>query len=256
MGLYLVLGPVLFEQYFFPVSLILLGMFIGFSMFQIPICMKMGWYARGEALILGALQRIGDSPAVLPLLFNLFVFQYQQGKIDAAGETLDRISSEGVPPEAVPMLDLNRAGLYAVQENYKKALDIYSRYSVEDFSGKQQPVFLNNLAFAYYGLGIELDAGIELADRAFSMSPDPRFSKTLAGLLFKTGSLDAALAWCEYGIRRLRRADRISRAWCYYLLALVRREQGDAAAAAEAAGKGLTISPISSLSDRLEKIIG
>ena len=180
-GLYLIMGPVLFQQYLFPVSLILLGLFIGFSMFQIPICMKLGWYARGEALIRGALQRIGDSPALLPLLFNLFVFQYQQGKIDDAEQTLERISSEGVPPEAVPMVDLNRAGVFAAREEYGKALDIYSRYSVEDFSGKQQPVFLNNLAFAYYGLGIELDAGIEMADRAFSMSRDPRFSKTLAG---------------------------------------------------------------------------
>jgi len=255
-GLYLFLGADRFEQYLLPVALIFLGLFIGFSMFQIPICMRFGWYARGEGMILGALDRIGDSPAVIPLLFNLFVFQFQQGKIDAARATLDRISGEGPSPEAIPVLALNRAGLYAAREEYKKALDIYSRFTVEDFSEKVQPIFLNNLAFAYFGLGIELELGIELADRAFNMSSDPRFSRTLAGLLFKTGSLDASRAWCEYGIRRLRRADRISRAWCYYILALVKRELGDSAASVNAARKGKAICPVSALNDRLDELIG
>ena len=241
-------------RYLLPVGLILIGLYIGFAMFQIPICMKMGWYRRGEQLIEGALQRIGESPAVVPLLFHLFVFQFQQGRLAEATATLDRLSREDLPSDAVPVMELNRAGLLVADEEFQKALDIYMRYSVEDFPEKQQAVFLNNLAFSYFTLGIELEIGIELADRAFNMSPDPRFAKTLAGLLLKTGSLEAALAWCEYGLRRLKRADHISRAWCYYLLALTRQEMGQTAGARDAVQKGLAVCPLEKLSRRMDSL--
>lgn len=243
------------SRYLLPGALILLGLSIGFNMFQIPLCMKLGWYARGERLLLAVLHRAGDSPNAVPFLFHLFLFQFQQGKLAEATATLDRLAAAELPEEARPAVAHNRAGVLAADEKYREALDIYLRYSVEDFPSRQQPVFLNNLAFAYAALGIELANGLDIADRAFNMAPDPRFAKTLAWLLLRQGETDAARAWCDYGLKRLPRADRISRAWCWYLRAQVCRATGDKLGAGDAARHGLALSPLDKLSRRLEKIV-
>ena len=242
------------SRYGFSAGLILLGLYITFLMFQIPLCLKLGWYARGERLIQGVLLRDTPPRALIPLLFHLFMFQYQQGRLAAAMETLDQLSRTDLPSEGVPIVELNRATLLAAEDRAQEALEIYRRYSVDDFSGTLQAVFLNNLAFVYFLLGIELEIGIELVDRAFNMHPDPRFSRTFAGLLFKSGSLEAAQAWCRYGLKKLPRSDRISRAWGWYIQGLIGLETGQHDAVRKAVVRGLALSPLPSLSERLQAL--
>lgn len=242
------------SDFILPVGLILFGLYLGFLMFQIPICMKLGWYARGERLITGILPRVTDPRAEVTLLFHLFIFQFQQGRLPEAEETLERLSASDIPSEVRPLVDMNRASVFVAGERAEEALAVYRRYTVADFQEKQQAIFLNNLAFVYFLLGIELDDGIEMADRAFNLQPDPRFARTLAGLLFKTGSLEAAEAWCRYGLKKLPRAERIGRAWCWYIRALVRKELGDTEGVREAVKKGLTLSPLPKLTERLQAL--
>lgn len=238
-----------------PLLLVLLVGVLLYRLFLIPICMRMGWHARGEELIKGVLERAEGTPAFHALLLNLFYFQFQLGKLDEAEKTLNRIPTGDLPPELRALSDMNRATLYLARDQFQTALDILRNYNVDDFSEKAGPVFLNNLAFAYYGLGINLEEGIDMVDRAFGLLPDARFSGTLAALLFKTWQLDAALKWAEYGIKHVPRRERFSRTWLHFIRARILHAMGHAPQAVASARKALELCNIESRRQDIEELL-
>ncbi len=215
----------------------------------------MGWYEKGERLLKKALRRINGTPAVATLLFHLIYFYFQQGKFKEAEKTINDINMGDLPADASVLISLNKAALYIVDEKYQKALDVLGRYRIDDFPASAGPAFLNNIAFAYYGLGINIDEGIEMTDRAFGLRPDPGFAVTMAGLLFKKYELKAGLAWTDYALKKLKRGNIYTRAYAGYLRAQILSSMGDAAGALVCAEKALSMSVSDNLNKNLDKLL-
>jgi tetratricopeptide (TPR) repeat protein len=123
--------------------------------------------------------------------------------------------------------------------------------SVEEFPEKGRPLFLNNLAYAYGALGINLDDAVEIADRAFGMRHDPRIAGTLAGLMNRIHQPDAALQWADYALKHLPRREGNSRAYGLYCRAVALGTLGRITEARQAALKARGLARLPEVGDRI-----
>ena len=102
-------------------------------------------------------------------------------------------------------------------------------------------------------LGRELDQALDMAERAFSVTPSPRIAVILGHILVRIKQYQAAEAWITWGIKRLRRKERYFGSYARYLRALLVRATGKGEEGEKAVLKALAQAPSEECRDIFRK---
>jgi tetratricopeptide (TPR) repeat protein len=199
-------------------------------MFAARVHGAVGDWTRAEKLLTDAIDIDPNSLEAYGLLGQLYA---RENRLDAAREAFEAIAAQR--PNAVSartvvaLIDEIRGNLAEARKGYERIVQI----------DPAAVVACNNLAYMYAEHGGNLDAALQLAQRARQKAPDaPEIVDTLGWVYYRKGLLQLAIPLFQQAVAKVPKSPTYQ-----YHLALAYRDAGDTRKAREAFAKVVSIGP-------------
>jgi tetratricopeptide (TPR) repeat protein len=135
-------------------------------------------------------------PDYFGFIYRRAILSLCEGKINEANAYIERVKlilKEGSESDA--NISLALAGIYDEANMPERAEEYYRQVLVLE---PENPTILNNIAYFFYRLNINIDEGLNLINKALQLNPDNFiFLATKGELLYKQGKYKEALALFE-----------------------------------------------------------
>jgi len=228
---------------------------VALMLFRLPLYAFFGMNAAGAKLTGRVLAGMAeDAPGRDLFLYQHSYFLYGMGHFREALEVLEEIDFGNIPQELQYVVMLNKGLIQNARFCPEEAISTLEQISFEDRA--QGDLYANWLAYmaeAWAQLGRELDQALDMAERAFSVTPSPRIAVILGHILVRMKQYQAAEAWITWGIKRLRRKERYFGSYARYLRALLVRATGKGEEGEKAVLKALAQAPSEECRDIFRK---